>query len=228
MNRPIFAAFLLLATVLATASCKSNREAQTQTVRATYQAVLGPCNNGGANCLVLTDATGKTTTVPRTMLSGFVPEPGLVYELELDAKTINNSDAAYELVRIINTQKATAELKSDDIQTMFHDIFGLIAIDGKEIDYSQPFRNAVLELNPTEGKYQGNAGCNRFFGTFQIDSAGNWEVSAPGATRKLCPDMEVEQALLSKLPQANKAVRKGLELVLLQDDTELLRFRKMD
>ena len=228
MKPPIFAACILLASLFAVASCKSNRKAQTQTLRGTYQAVLGPCSNGGNNCLVLTDATGKTTTVPRTLVSGFVPEPGLVYELELDAKTINNGDEAYELVRIVNTQKATTESNSKDIQTMFHDIFGLIAIDGKEIDYSQPFRNAVLELNPTEGKYQGNAGCNRFFGTFRVEAAGSWEASAPGATRKLCPDMEVEQALLSKLPQANEAMRKGLELILLKDGTELLRFRKID
>ena len=81
----------------------------------------------------------------------------------------------------------------------------------------------VIEQN----RISGNAGCNNYFSDATIDtSAGNFSAKNIGSTRKMCPNMSVENNFLSVLRQANKYVVTDATLELYKDNLLLLKFNK--
>ena len=81
-----------------------------------------------------------------------------------------------------------------------------------------------------EGDLSGFSGCNRFFGSWQID--GDTIVMGPiGSTRMACPEplMGFESALFEALDASRTFHRDGTDLTLLDDEgTELARFAQTD
>ena len=66
----------------------------------------------------------------------------------------------------------------------------------------------------------GFAGCNNYFSTYNL-SGNNLSFGNTGSTRKLCPDMTVENAFLNLLPQIARyeIVKKELYLYDQTDQT---------
>lgn len=64
----------------------------------------------------------------------------------------------------------------------------------------------------------GNAGCNQYFGSYALNSAGGLQVNGIGMTEMACLDpegvMQQETAYASALGSAVKAVRRGSQLIL--------------
>lgn len=82
-----------------------------------------------------------------------------------------------------------------------------------------------------DGRVSGNAGCNRFFGSFEIRNGGVIEFGAIGATRMMCPKdaMDTERAFLDGLAQSVSYERDGARLVLHDaDGVELLALVQRD
>lgn len=93
--------------------------------------------------------------------------------------------------------------------------------------------NALLSDSPvdmqlSEGKFHGSAGCNRYFGSYSVVGEKLTIVQPIGATMKLCPPpvMEQEQAYLDLLKQVNTYHIDDQTLVLLdQAQQPVLKYR---
>ena len=80
-----------------------------------------------------------------------------------------------------------------------------------------------------EGKVNGNAGCNNFFGTVEnIQTSGKVSFSNTGATKMMCADMSIENSFLNMLPKVNKYNISRNVLELYQNELLLMKFNKMN
>lgn len=78
-----------------------------------------------------------------------------------------------------------------------------------------------------EGRVNGNAGCNNFFGELQtMTSNGSIKFDKMGATKMMCDPaaMETENNLMAVLPKVNRYIISGNTLELYQDKLLLLKF----
>ncbi len=83
----------------------------------------------------------------------------------------------------------------------------------------------------TEGKVSGFAGCNHFFGTYEIIDNESIQFGQMGATRKMCPPqiMAHEQVLFEALNKASIYRRDRYKLVLGDaQNNEILKMEQRD
>jgi heat shock protein HslJ len=83
----------------------------------------------------------------------------------------------------------------------------------------------AIDVNVTfgaDGNLNGVSGCNRYFAPYTI-AAQELRIGQIGATRKLCPDpeMDAERRFLDALRQANAWAKQGTDLVLYGTGAEL-------
>lgn len=93
----------------------------------------------------------------------------------------------------------------------------ILKIKGVEQISSSP----TMTFEKEESKVTGFAGCNNYFSTYTI-SGNNLSFGPAGATRKLCPDMTVEDAFLILLPKVARYEIIKKELYLYDQSDELL------
>lgn len=85
--------------------------------------------------------------------------------------------------------------------------------------------NADVTLNfRPNGKIDGNAGCNNYFGTYQV-STNSLTMGEIGTTRMFCDEqMNLEQDFLQALKKTNRFESFGDHLILFEDTKPLARF----
>lgn len=99
----------------------------------------------------------------------------------------------------------------------------LVALKGK------PFSEAALKephlmLKAGEHRITGNAGCNSFFGAYELGNANHIRFSQIGATKMACRNMELEQQFFEVLDSASRySIRR--DTLLLSDAQDLLLAR---
>ena len=97
-------------------------------------------------------------------------------------------------------------------------------IDGEAVTTPKGQREAHMILKPAESRVNGNAGCNNFFGGYELDGE-TLRFGQTGATMMACPNgMETEQAFLSALGKVDRYEIEGAILRLYQGDTLLAIF----
>ena len=88
----------------------------------------------------------------------------------------------------------------------------IVSVEGQQVASEEtPF----LGFNMEEGRLYGNAGCNSIMGALTVDSLkGALQLSEVGATRKMCPDMSLEDKVLAALAKVAgyQASAEGVEL----------------
>ncbi len=103
----------------------------------------------------------------------------------------------------IATMAALASCSGAKTEAKISDLNGewnVTAIDGKTVNVPENQESPFLGFNTSTGQLYGNASCNSLMGSFQTDAApGVIDLSQTGATRMMCPDMSVEDALLGAL-----------------------------
>ena len=67
----------------------------------------------------------------------------------------------------------------------------------------------------------GVGACNRFFGGYKMTQSGSFEVGAMGMTRMACPDMELEDAFVRIIDEADSYEIKG-NVMILKKGAEIL------
>lgn len=65
-----------------------------------------------------------------------------------------------------------------------------------------------------EGRYSGQAGCNRIMGSVEALSSGGFRLSSPGITRMACPPPTNEYAFTHALGQVEVGMVDGTRMVL--------------
>lgn len=124
-------------------------------------------------------------------------------------------------------KKASETPPEKEQQPMSIDIRGKRWIFAEAMDTAarstDPEREVYIEFDSESDKFSGFAGCNRFGGTYTVDAeAGTLTLSQVFATKMMCPEMALEEAVMQALNKANGyAYTEGM-LHLTQDGTEIL------
>lgn len=86
----------------------------------------------------------------------------------------------------------------------------------------------TININMEEQRISGNAGCNNFFGSFNITD-NSIEFSQLGATRKLCSDMATENLFFANIEKV-KYFKLQNETLHLQSENEvtLIKLKKIE
>lgn len=80
----------------------------------------------------------------------------------------------------------------------------LVEIMGKPVTHDERRVPAHMVLQTEEKRVAGNAGCNSFFATYELDETkGSLRFSKAGSTMMACPDMSVEDAFHQALEQVD-------------------------
>jgi heat shock protein HslJ len=99
----------------------------------------------------------------------------------------------------------------------------LTHLNGKAVGQTQ----AYIEIDPAAGRFNGNAGCNRIFGTVKV-SRRNITFSRVGSTRMACIDsnvMRLEGDFTKALPQATSFRKAGDVLSIYAGSRRILNFK---
>ena len=125
-------------------------------------------------------------------IEGFDYEEGYEYLLNVKIKTIKNppadgSSLKYTLVEVF-------EKKKTEKQITLNNKWKVITMNGVEDLKINP----TIQFDANEKKLSGFAGCNNYFGTYDPESK-QLDFSKMGMSRKMCPDMTVENAFVNNL-----------------------------
>lgn len=83
--------------------------------------------------------------------------------------------------------------------------WNIIEVDGTAVVPAPGQEFPFIGFDTQTGKVYGNSGCNRMMGSFDVNAKpGTIDLGAMGSTRMMCPDMTVEQNVLSALARVKK------------------------
>ena len=148
-------------------------------------------------------------------IEGFEYEEGYEYLLNVKVETIKNppadaSNLKYTLVEVFEKNKTQK-------QTTIDNKWQIVSIQG--IDSLNV--NPTIEFNREEKRISGTAGCNNFFGTY-VPANKHLDFSKMGMTRKMCPDMTVENAFINNLNKVNYYKIDNNQLMFYNNSDEIL------
>lgn len=88
--------------------------------------------------------------------------------------------------------------------------WNIIEINGTAVVPAPGQEFPFISFDTKNGTVYGNSGCNRMTGSFDVNAKpGTISLGAIGSTRMACPDMTVEQNVLSALAQVKKYKKLG-------------------
>jgi heat shock protein HslJ len=101
----------------------------------------------------------------------------------------------------------------------------LTEVGGSPVSPMAGDKQPHMLLDPEEKKATGFAGCNNFFGRYELDGP-SLKFGPLGSTRMACPDLEtgLETSLFEALESTRKWKKADGELMLLNGDAVLARF----
>lgn len=96
------------------------------------------------------------------------------------------------------------------------EINGIVVVPAPDQEF--PF----IGFDTKNGKVYGNSGCNRMAGSFDVNAkSGTIHLGAMGSTRMACPDMTVEQNVLSALSRVERYKKLGKDNMALCGSSNL-------
>ena len=200
--------------LLITMACTSNSEVQSKMliVADHLENCIGV---GPQSCMLVKENPEDGWTFFYDQIEGFEYEEGYTYELLVNEITVANpaadaSSIRYKLKNIIS--KIPTLNDSDLIKE-----WTVIKIKGLE----QLSNSPTMIFEKEDSKVAGFAGCNNYFATYNV-SGYALNFGPAGATRKLCPDMSVEELFFKNLPNISRFEIIKKELYLYDKNDELL------
>ena len=116
-----------------------------------------------------------------------------------------NMNKILTICAIAATSAALASCSASRSTATLSDLNGewaIAKIDGKAVTSPAEQETAYIGLNTTTGQLYGNASCNMLMGQFNTKAApGVIEFTNMGSTRMMCPEMGLEQSIMSALQQ---------------------------
>ena len=100
----------------------------------------------------------------------------------------------------------------------------LTELNGKRVSNSRAF----IEFDEAAGRFSGNAGCNRMFGSYELNGT-RFKAGNVGTTRMACPGNGIawqEAAFLEAFKNADRLRRNGATLTLRDAGDRVLKFQR--
>lgn len=127
------------------------------------------------------------------------------------------------LIMLFSCCKTSKKGVADAHYSLLGTQWNLVALDGAKIGNEFALR-PFITFDSTE-HIQGNLGCNTFFGTYSVSKKQKMTLNFDGATKRLCPQMEVERDFIKALKRdISRYEIEGEELILYAGDDEVMRF----
>jgi heat shock protein HslJ len=130
-----------------------------------------------------------------------------------------------------NKKEAAKTETADTLGPVYrlHDIWALEELGGKPLDMKALAENRpYIEIHVADKKVFGMAGCNRIFGTATFPQNDSIAFGVFGATRMMCPGIELEQQFLEALTEQSYHYKiENLRLILENPNNKLV-FKKVD
>jgi heat shock protein HslJ len=162
-------------------------------------------------------------------IEGFEYQAGKDYTLTIEVISIENPPADgsmynYKLVSIDQTDVP------DYITSGLYDIWGLLRLNGKEVNLKEEPTTPMIELNTLEKTLSGSTGCNQMHSSFEYNTkVKSFRVNFPMAmTKRGCPVNVIEPEFLKTLEMVDGYSKKGTTLFLLSGGKQVMEFRRMD
>ncbi|WP_051285130.1 DUF4377 domain-containing protein [Aequorivita capsosiphonis] len=166
-------------------------------------------------------------------IEGFSYQPGYIYKLlikkeKLDPATVpaDASSIKYTLVKVLE--------KNKDKKFLLDDIWKVTSIQGEKIEIPETTNpnqdnDLVLAIDLLEMKTLGYNGCNNFHGTIETSDNNSVTFKITGATKMMCPNMELPSNYKSALEKAKTYKMEDLQLYFYDaEGNEVLKFQKAD
>jgi copper homeostasis protein (lipoprotein) len=113
---------------------------------------------------------------------------------------------------------------SGALSELLNTYWKLIELNGESIETAEGMKEAHLILSEPAAQARGNAGCNNFFGRYQLED-NTLSFGALGSTMMACAEgMDTERAFLDALGRTTRYVIQGETLQLYAEDQLLARF----
>ena len=143
-------------------------------------------------CMLVKEKIVDEWTTFYDQIEGFEYEEGYEYLLNVNIKTIKNppadgSSLKYTLIEVF-------EKKKTEKQITLNNKWKVISMQGIDDLKIQP----TIQFDANENKVSGFAGCNNYFGNYDAKT-NKFDFSKMGMTRKICPDMTVENTFVNNL-----------------------------
>jgi heat shock protein HslJ len=156
---------------------------------------LVDCEGAGPQkCMLTKDKIVDNWSNFYDQIEGFTYEEGYEYLLGVKVKKIKNppadgSSLKYTLVEVY-------EKKKNEIPITIDNKWVITSMEG--IDLSTVENKPTILLDGANKKISGFAGCNNYFGEYDPENK-NMGFSKMGMTRKMCPDMTVENTFMNNM-----------------------------
>ncbi len=85
-------------------------------------------------------------------------------------------------------------------------------MNGREVKLKEPTSEVFMTLE--DGKVNGKAGCNSFFGSYELGEGNQLDFGPMGATKMACPDMDIEVFFFTMLDSTRIYTIEGNKLSL--------------
>jgi heat shock protein HslJ len=132
------------------------------------------------------------------------------------------------MVALVATTLVACNKNTNNAQNVSGE-WNLIEMNGQSMAEAETATLPFIGFNQAESSIYGNAGCNSFFGTMVTDenNANALRFDNMGSTKMMCPNMEVEDAMLSALAKVSSIEFNEEELQLKDANNQtILRFSK--
>jgi heat shock protein HslJ len=192
-----------------------------------------PCADGtpGA-CLRVTEPKGVIWIMGPDEITGFTYEPGFTYELLVEEPSVVSEEEApaptrLTLIRVLSKQAAAPSEQAPAARLgQGRWVLASVQPSGHSAE-AWAASGITAAFDVAAGRLSGSAGCNDYTATLTI-TGDRLAVSAPAATRKMCPSetmMALEQEYLARLPGASSFALSGDRLDLSLADGSGVEFR---
>ena len=143
-------------------------------------------------CMLIKEKIVDKWTTFYDQIEGFEYEEGYEYLLNVKIKTIKNppadgSNLKYTLIEVF-------EKKKTEKQITLNNKWKVVSMRG----FEDLKINPTIQFDANEKKISGFAGCNNYFGNYDPES-NQLDLSKMGMTRKMCPDMTIENTFTNHL-----------------------------
>lgn len=136
----------------------------------------------------------------------------LLFQLDKQGKRITGDLAEKDILRKVSSGKTTAPYG-----LFLPSQWRLTELMGKQVDQEGGVsRLPWMRFEMEGGRVYGFAGCNRFFGTFELTAENRIRFSQMAVTKMACPDMNVETEFLKVMETADSYHLHDQEMVLLR------------
>jgi heat shock protein HslJ len=151
-------------------------------------------------------------------IKGFDFEPGFSYKIKVKKESVKNSPAdgsslRYSMVELLEKKDVTEDIVMEDLVGKDWEL-EFLKSDGTQFGFED---KAPMLTFSEDGKVTGFAGCNNFFGSYDL-TARTVKITGIGATKMHCNDaMDLETAYLKVLSLELRALFSEGKLILSAD-----------